>query len=62
MTEEKTQAQMDVRLSQLLQLRSSANLTLKTAGELDAIRNHGLVAWRQFCKKRYATKRMGWTS
>lgn len=53
MTNELTQADMDRRLSELQQMRSGANLTLRTSGELDAIRNHGLVAWRQYRKKHY---------
>lgn len=50
---EKTQAQMDIRLSQLLALRKSQDLTLRTSGELDAIRNHGLKGWQEYCKKHY---------
>lgn len=51
---EKTAADMEKRLSELLQMRSNAALTLCTAGELDAIRNHGLTAWNQYRRKRYA--------
>lgn len=53
---ERTQADMEKRLSQLMQMRASAALTLRTAGELDAIRNHGLQAWNQYCRKRYAKR------
>ena len=50
---QKTAAQMDTRLSQLLGLRKDGNLTLRTSGELDAIRNHGLKGWIEYCKKHY---------
>lgn len=53
-TTEKTETDMAKRLSELRQLKANANLSLRTAGELDAIHNHGLKAWRQYRRKRYA--------
>lgn len=51
-TVEKTQAEMEKRLAELLQIRSNAALSCKQAGELDAIR-YGLNAWNQYRRKRY---------
>lgn len=50
---EKTAADMEKRLSELLQMRNNAALTLRTAGELDAIRNHGFTAWLQYRRKQH---------
>lgn len=53
---EKTQAQMESRLSQLLAMHKSQDMTLTTAGELDAIQNYGLKGWSEYCKKHYKRK------
>lgn len=54
MTTDKTSAEMEKRLAELLQMKTNANLTLSTAGELDAIRRYGLDAWNQYRRKHYA--------
>lgn len=51
---EKTQADMEKRLAELMQLKANATLSLRTSAELDAIRNHGLGAWKQYRRKRCA--------
>ncbi len=52
MTIERTQADMEKRLNELLGVRKTAGLSNKQAGELDAIR-HGLNAWNEYRRKRY---------
>lgn len=54
---EKTKAQMDLRLSQLLAMKKSQDMTLTTAGELDSIQNHGLKGWTEYCQKHYKIRR-----
>jgi hypothetical protein len=54
---DKTQAQMELRLSQLLAMKKSQDMTLTTSGELDAIRNYGLKGWSEYCKKHYKIRR-----
>ncbi len=49
----KSLAEMEKRLSELEGLRTKADLTLSTAGELDAIRQ-GLNAWNEYRQKHYA--------
>lgn len=50
---DKTAIEMEQRLAQLMQLKTTATLTLSTAGELDAIRNHGVNGWNQYRRKHY---------
>lgn len=50
----KTKAEMDARLEQLRGERAKGALTLRTAGELDAIQNHGLDGWNGWLKKKGA--------
>lgn len=50
---DKTAIDMERRKSELMQLKSTATLTLSTAGELDAI-GHGLTAWNEYRRKHYA--------
>ena len=54
---DKTQSQMELRLSQLLALRKAQDMSLTTSGELDAIQNYGLKGWSEYCKKHYKIRR-----
>ena len=54
---DKTLTEMSHRLSQLNKLFESANMTLRTSAERDAILNYGLVEWNQFLDKQERRRR-----
>ena len=49
--QDKTQKDMEYRLSALRQVFNSHQLSLRQAAELDSIQNHGLKGWNEWRRK-----------